>query len=119
MCAKIQLGADCDHAKGIHEGTKTACEVITDQNKQLQHWVEYNLELYSTQKIITDAALDAMPGLPVIEELDTMLTLEELSKAIDCHDCGKASGKDSIPPEVLKHGKKAILQTLHQLLCLF
>ena len=51
-----------------------------DQSKQLQRWVEHYLELYSTQNIVTDAALDALPSLPVMEELDDLPTLEELSK---------------------------------------
>ncbi len=46
-----------------------------------------------------------------------MPTLEELSKAIDNLACGKAPGLDSIPAEVLKHGKPSILQPLHELLC--
>ena len=99
----------------MYEGIKTATgptsvkpallkaktgEVITDQSKQLQHWVENYLELYLTQNIVRDATLNAMPGLPVIEEHDIMAALEELSKAVDCIAYGKASGKDSIPPEV-------------------
>jgi hypothetical protein len=32
--------------------------------------------------------------------------------------CGKAPGKDGIPPEVLKSGKSALLQHLFELLCL-
>lgn len=117
LCAKIQTAADCGYAKGMYEGIKTATgptsvktaplkvksgEVITDQSKQLQRWVEHYLELYSTQNIVTDAALDALPGLPAMEELDEMPTLEELSKAIDNLACGKAPGLDSIPAEVLK-----------------
>ena len=47
-----------------------------------------------------------------------MLTLEELSIAIDGLTCGKAPGRDGIPPEVWKHGKQNILQLLHELLCL-
>ena len=62
----------------MYEGIKTATgpmsvktaplkaksgEVITDQSKQLQRWVEHYLELYSTQNIVTDAALDALPRL--------------------------------------------------------
>ena len=74
--------------------------VITDQRIQLQHWVEHYLELYSTQNIVTDTALNALSGLPVIEELDNTPTLEELSIAIDGLACGKAPGKDGIPPEV-------------------
>ena len=80
--------------------------------------MEHYLELYSTQNIVTDTALNALPGLPVIEELDNTPKLEELSIAIDGLACGKEPGKDSIPPEVLKHGKQTILQPLHELLCL-
>ena len=98
LCAKIQTAADCGYAKGMYEKIKTATgptsvktaplkaksgEVTTDQRKQLQRWVEHYLELYSTQNIVTDAALDALPGLPAMEELDEMPTLEKLSKAID------------------------------------
>ena len=116
----------------MYEGIKTATgptsvktgplkaksgKVITDQSKQLQHWVEHYLKLHSTQNIVTDAALDALPGLPAMEELDELPTLEELNKAIDNLACGKAPGLDSIPAEVLKHGKPSILQPLHELLC--
>ncbi len=93
-------------------------EVIIDQEEQLQRWVEHYLELYATQNIVTDTAMDAVPDLPVMEELDIPPTLEELSKAIDCLACGKAPGSDGIPPEALKNGKPALLQPLHELLCL-
>lgn len=93
-------------------------EVILDQGKLLQRWVEHYLELYATQKVVTDTALDAIPDLLVMEALDTPPTLEELRKAIDCLACGKDPGSDSIPPESLKNGKPALLQPLHKLLCL-
>ena len=80
--------------------------------------MEYYLKLYSTQNIVTDTALNALPGLPVIEELDNTPTLEELSIAINGLTCGNATREDSIPPDVLKHGKQTILQPLHELLCL-
>lgn len=90
LCAKIHTAADCGHTRGMYEGIKTATgprsikttpqkekcgEVITDQSKQLQRWVLHYIELYSTQNIVTVAALDALRGLPVIEELDEMPTL--------------------------------------------
>ena len=50
-------------------------------------------------------------------ELDTRPTMEELSKAINRLSCGKAPGSDGIPSEVLKSGKPALLQPLHDLLC--
>ena len=53
-----------------------------------------------------------------MEELDNPPTMEELSKAIDRLTCGKATGSDEIPPEVLKNGKPALQQPLHDLLCL-
>ena len=80
--------------------------------------MEHYLELYSTQNIVTDTALNAQPGLPVIEELDNTPTLEEFSITIDGLACSKAPWKDGIPPDVLKHGKQTILQPLHELLCL-
>lgn len=95
-----------------------AGEVITDQCKQLKRWVERYLELYTTENVVTDAALDALPSLPAMEELDALPTMVELGKAIDSLKCGKAPGKDSIPPEVLKCGKPALMQHLHELLCL-
>ncbi|GAA6071721.1 uncharacterized protein LOC117871822, partial [Tachysurus ichikawai] len=99
----------------MYEGIKKATGPPTSK---LQRWVEHYLELYATQNVVTDTALDAIPDLPVMEELDTPPTLEELRKAIDCFACGKAPGSDGIPPEVLKIGKPALLKPLHKLLCL-
>ena len=75
-------------------------------------------ELYATQNTVTDSALNVIPDLSVIKKLDTPPTMEELSKAIDRLTCIKASGSNGIPPEVLKSGKPALLQPLHDLLCL-
>ena len=91
-------------------------EIITDQEKQIQRWTEHYLELYATQATVTDTALNAIPELSVMVELDTQPTMEELSKAIN-RLCGKAPESDGIPPEVLKSGKPALLQPLHDLLC--
>ena len=80
LYAKIQIATDCSHAKGMYEGIKTATgptsvktaplksktgEVITDHSMQLQRWVEHYFELYSTQNIVRDTALNALPGFPV------------------------------------------------------
>ena len=91
--------------------------MITDQGKQLEHWVEHYLELYATQNILTDVALAAIPDLPVMEEFDDPLTKEELSKAIDCLTSGKAPGSEGIPAEALKSGKPVLLEPLHKLIC--
>ena len=80
-------------------------EVITDSNKQMERWVEHYVELYSTENTITNEALDTIESLPVLTELDTEPTQDDLSKAIDSLTNGKAPGKDAIPPEVITQGK--------------
>ena len=71
-----------------------------------------------TENTIPDQALDTIKTLPVMTELDTEPTEDDLSKAIDSLKNGKAPGKDAIPPEVIKHGKHALLHHLHVLLLL-
>ena len=80
--------------------------------------MERYLELYSTENTITDEALDTIESLPVMTELDTEQTEDNLSKAIDSLKNSKAPGKDAIPPEVIKQRKTALLHHLHVLLLL-
>ena len=89
-----------------------------DKRQQMERWVEHYLELYTTRNVVSDAALNAIPDLPVLDELDVEPSMEELSKAIDCLSTGKAPGEDGIPPEIIKCGKDALLRGLHELLCL-
>ena len=133
LCNNIQLAADIGNVRRMYEGIKEAAgptatktaplksksgEVITDQGKQLEHWIGHYLELNVTQNVVTEAALDAIPDLPEMVEFDEPRTLEELSKAIDSLASGKSPGADGIPAEILKTGKAVLLEPLHQLLCL-
>ena len=93
-------------------------EVIKDKDKQMGRWVEHYLDIYSRENTISQEALDSIEDLPVLEELDAEPTLEELSKAINALASGKAPGEDGIPPDVIKCGKTALLEPLHELLCL-
>ena len=43
-------------------------EVITDSDKQMKRWVEHYLEIYETENKVTEAALNAIPLLMVLEE---------------------------------------------------
>ena len=101
--------------KSVPLKTKSA-ENITDQKKQMERWVEHYLELHSTQNVVTDAALDAICQLLVMQELDEQHTEEELRKAIDC--LSKVPREDGIPGEVIKAGKEELTEDLHELLCL-
>ena len=130
LCESIQNSAECGNVRGMYDGIKkalgptvrkmaplksTSGEMLTDRDKQMERWVEHYSELYSRQTVVTNAALNALRDLPMMEELDNEPTIEDLSKAIDSLSCGKAPGCDSIPPEVIKCAKPALL---HQVLCL-
>ena len=95
----------------------TSGEIITDRSKQMERWAEHYQELYSRETTVTDRAIENTPSLPVMEELDRPPTVEELSKAIDSLANNKALGKDGIPAEIIKAGKKSCLVShLHELL---
>ena len=76
--------------------TKTA-ENITDLRKQIKRWVEHYLELFSKQNVVTEAVLNAISQLTIMEELDEQPMEEQPSKAINCPSAGKATGEDGIP----------------------
>ncbi|XP_076064949.1 uncharacterized protein LOC143038991 [Oratosquilla oratoria] len=46
----------------------------------------------------------SLPNLPVIQELDDIPTIQEVSHAINSLKNNKATGPDGIPAELLKHG---------------
>ena len=133
LCEDIEQSAMLGHIRSMYNGIKVAVgpsakgvaplkslagEKITDRGKQMDRWVEHYSELYSRETRVSDAALEGMTQLPIMEELDAAPTLEELSKAIDALPSEKAPGSDSIPPEAIKQGKNALLEPLHKLLCL-
>ena len=83
----------------------TTGDIITDWGKQMERWAEHYQELYLRENTVTDSAVKSTYALPILEELDVPPSVEELSKAIDSLACGKAPGKDGIPPEVIKSGR--------------
>ena len=133
LSSSIQMASWSGNIRVMYEGIKQATgkptkrsaplksktgDVIKDRDKQMSRWVEHYLDIYSRENSVTQEALDSIEDLPVLEELDSEPTLEELSKAIDALASGKAPGEDGIPPEVIKCGKPALLEPLHELLCL-
>ena len=133
LCEGIQRSAETGNIKGMYSGIKKALgptvkgvaplksmlgEKITDRGQQMARWVEHYSELYSHETLVTEAALSSIKNLPIMEELDEVPTLEELSKAIDSLPNDKAPGSDCIPPEAIKCGKTTLLLPLHELLCL-
>eukprot|EP00745_Piridium_sociabile_P007912 TRINITY_DN15304_c0_g1_i1.p1 TRINITY_DN15304_c0_g1~~TRINITY_DN15304_c0_g1_i1.p1 ORF type:complete len:202 (-),score=41.50 TRINITY_DN15304_c0_g1_i1:1129-1734(-) len=78
----------------------------------------WSIGLIITWNQVSGTLLHAVPDLTVMEDVDELPTLLELSKAIDCYECGNASGSDDIPPAVMQSGQAAFLQHLHQQPCL-
>ena len=94
LCQNIQQAADSENIRAMYEGMKkafgpsivktaplksTSGEKITDRAKQMERWAEHQ-GLYSRKTTVTDRAIENTPTLPVMEELDTPATVEELSK---------------------------------------
>ena len=132
LCEDIQTAADKGNIRGVYDGIKKATcpilqktaplksttgETIKDKGKQMERWVEHYTNLYSRENTISDEVMDAILSLPLMEELDELPTLEEVGKAIDGLNPGKAPGLDGIPPEVVKCAKGPMLHHLHELLC--
>ena len=92
----------------------TTGEVITDKVQQMERWVEHHSDLYSRQNVVTTAAFDAVECLPVIEELDTKPTTEELNKIINSRESPRQR-RD--PPDLIKHCATTLLLPLHEVLC--
>ena len=132
LADEVQEASDTGNIKRMFKGLKkafgpspTKCaplksltgELILDKNKQLERWVEHYQALYSTENKVTQTALDSIERLPVLEELDTPPTEDDLLKAINALSSGKAPGSDGIPPEIIKAGKgSSLIRHLHSLL---
>jgi len=132
LSERIQTAAATGNIRGMYNGIKEAVgpsrcktaplksttgEIITDQDRQMDRWVEHYSDLYSRENIVAPSALDAIESMPVMDELDAEPTPDELRKAIDSLATRKAPGTDSIPPDLIKHCKTALLQPLHEVLC--
>lgn len=82
----------------------------------MRRWVEHYIELCTIENSVTKEALDVIEGLSVPEVLGSEPRKEELRRAIDVLPCDKVQGEDSIPPEIIKCGKPALLKPLHSLI---
>ena len=91
--------------------------MISDPSQQLDHWLEHYFELYAAQTEVSRCALDSIPDMPIMEELDVLPIIEELDKAINALANGKAPWADG-PPETSKTGKPLLMQHLYELFCL-
>ncbi|XP_037793440.1 uncharacterized protein LOC119588873 [Penaeus monodon] len=90
--------------------------LFTDKTSILSRWSEHFQALFSADRVVQDSAVLRIRQKPVIEELDELPSIEEISKAIEQLKCGKAAGVDGIPPEIWKDGGPTLHSKLHELL---
>ena len=80
----------------------SAGNIITNRNEQMQRWEH----LYSRENVVTEAAINSTPSLPVMEELEIPPTEE-----------GTEPGRESIPAELLQCVKPTLVRHIHEHLC--
>ena len=68
-------------------------DVIKDNSKQMERWMEHYSELYSRVNVISEEAFMAMESLSIMDELDSEPTLQDINQALDQLSSGKAPRK--------------------------
>ncbi|XP_071941032.1 uncharacterized protein [Antedon mediterranea] len=131
--AQIQQVADTGHLKGMYEGIRKAIgpvqkktaqikdrngNVIIDQKKQMDRWVEHYSEVYQTKMPVSQEELKNVQNLPTMLELDAYPTMDEVRSAVKQLSSGKAPGDDGIPTEIIKAGGLTLIHHLHELISL-
>ena len=71
-----------------------------------------------TEKMVSEEAENAIECKPVVEDLDSEPTEQDLEKALGSPPPEKAPGQDGIRAEILKCCKGVAFTELYQILCL-
>ena len=95
--------------------SKDGTTLIKDKEGILCRWKEHFNDLLNRDSHVEADSFDNVPSVPVREELDDVIHIEEVRKAVKQMKCNKASGGDGIPAEVYKHGGTTLVHHLHRL----
>ena len=129
---EIQSYADTKNAKMFYSSIKNVYgpkqssnvpirnlegDLLTDKEAINKRFSEHFEQLLNRPSSIDPNALNDIPPRTVNEQLDDLPTEEEVTKAIDELQSGKAAGSDGIPPEVFKAGGPALVKSLTEFLC--
>ena len=68
----------------------------------MEGWVKHYPELYTRAKMMSKEAKSAIECKPVVEDLDSEPTEQDLEKALGSPPPEKAPGQDGIRVEILK-----------------
>ena len=93
--------------------TKDGITLIKDKKDILCRWAEYLQELLNQDNPVDQSIADQLPQLPIILELDTIPSIEEISAAANNLINNKALGPDCIPAEIFRYEGNLLLRRLH------
>ena len=82
----------------------------------MNRWIEHFSDCYDTERPYTASAIDKVPSMEIMEELDDEPQFTEMKALIDRLSNNKASGIDAIPADLIKAGRQVLLSPLYSLL---
>ena len=89
---------------------KDGITLVKDKKEILSRWAEHLQELLNQDNPVDQSTPDQLPQLPVISDLDTISSIEEISAAANNLKNNKAPGPDGILAENFKYGGNLLLQ---------
>ena len=93
--------------------TKDGITPIKDKKDILSLWADHLQELLNQDNSVDQSIADQLPQLPIISELDTIPSIEEIPAAANNLENNKAPGPDGIPAEIFRYGGNLLLHRLH------
>ena len=125
---EIQKAADMKDSKSFYEGLKKVYgpkessnspvlsadgeTLHTDKSEILLRWKEHFESVLNSNSEIDEEVISSIPQRPEIPGLAFLPTFEEIKHVIKQLLCGKAPGKDGIPPEIFKYGGTKLIKKL-------
>ena len=80
----------------------------------MQRWAEHHRDLIKSPRDTDPNLLDELPGFPLVREMNTVPSMQEVKDTICVLHNGKASGPDEALTELPKLGAEAVTSCLHQ-----
>ena len=128
---ELQKAADIKDSKGFFSGLKAVygpkssgstpvlnadeSSLLTDKGQIFGRWAEHFNKILNCPSTVSDAALDEIEQLSVLEHLSMAPTVPEVQKATRQMSTGKAAGPDGIPADVYKLGGPRLIRELTSL----
>ena len=82
----------------------------------MNRWIEHFSDFYGTERPYTASAIDKVPSMEIMEELDDEPQFTEMKALIARLSNNKASSIDAIPADLIKAGRQVLLSPLYSLL---